>query len=506
MKLMVVDDEPLILNGIIRMIKKGNTPFTEIIGAADGFEALQILEQFQPDLIITDIHMPEMDGLQLIQEIKLRNGCDRFVILTGYNDFEYARQALRNHVIDYLLKPINKEELLTVLAKIVQSIQDERNRTNEHDSILLKEHVFFHTPNEEMLITSKQLRTILPYPSFTVIGFLVAEEGYQSLIKRLNEINASLKTSFEKVYLLDSPFLRQAVLLLNSSKKPSDEQLQQICNELFHPDYQLECKVSIGISIKEDALLSLHELYVEAIAALFFNRYFSKNHLMVYTQEELKFYNCYNSLVQIIESPQERTPSVEQIRKVMQPLLVHFTMDASRVNKIQNKFLIYVSVYLQSIGLSLETIWMKMNPNELFSAFKLPMDEIQLVEIVAQVIRTVHRPEHKQPNSYTIDKIVIYVKQNYTLDLSLDLLAEQVNMHPNYISMLFKKEMNTTFLQYLHTYRIKKAKDLMHNHPEWPIHTVAEKVGYENPRHFFKVFKKYEKLTPGRFRLVYPDA
>lgn len=501
MKLMVVDDEPIILNGIIRMIQKGNTLFNEIIGASDGFDALQKLEHFHPDLIITDIHMPELDGLRLIQEIRQRNGCNRFVILTGHDDFEYARQALRHQVIEYLLKPINKEDLLSVLSKIAQSIQYERNQTNEFDRMLLKEHILYHTSYEELLIKPEQLRTMLPYSTFTVMGFLTVEEGYLPLIKRLNEISFTLESAFEKVYVLHSRFLRQAVLLLNSSRKPSDEQLQHVCSELMDPGKQLEHKVCIGISSKEDALFSLHELYVEAISALFFNRYFFKSHLTIYKQEELKFYNRYNDLVQFLEKSKEYTPSIEQIQKDMQPFLIHYNGDAYNAHKLQNQFLVYISVYLQSIGLTLEAIWGEKATAELYSNAGSPLDETKLVEIVAQVIRIVHRTEHKQSSSLSIDKVVTYVEHNYTLDLSLDRVAEHVKMNPNYISMLFKKEMSTTFLHYLHTYRIKKAKDLIHNHPNLTINTISGMVGYDNPRHFFKVFKKYENLTPGEFRL-----
>ena len=128
MKLMVVDDEPIILNGIIRMIQKANTSFTEIVGAGDGIDALQKLASFQPDLILTDIHMPEMDGLALIKEIQAQNWSSRFVIITGYDDFAYARQALRYQVVDYLLKPINKVELLGVLEKVENAIRAEQHQ------------------------------------------------------------------------------------------------------------------------------------------------------------------------------------------------------------------------------------------------------------------------------------------------------------------------------------------------------------------------------------------
>ena len=125
LNLLVVDDEMVILHGIVKIIREGKTPFTRIESALDACEALSVMENFTPDLIITDIHMPEMNGLELIQEVKERGVCDRFIILTGHDEFEYARQAIRHQVIDYLLKPINKTELLDLLRNVAKTILEE---------------------------------------------------------------------------------------------------------------------------------------------------------------------------------------------------------------------------------------------------------------------------------------------------------------------------------------------------------------------------------------------
>lgn len=123
-KLMIVDDEPIILNGLRHMIGK-HTWFSEIVGASDGIDALEKMKTFKPDLLITDIHMPEMDGLELIRQAKEHN-VDRFIVLTGYDVFDYARQALRLNVVDYLLKPIKKNELYDALERIHQEWETER--------------------------------------------------------------------------------------------------------------------------------------------------------------------------------------------------------------------------------------------------------------------------------------------------------------------------------------------------------------------------------------------
>lgn len=243
LKLLVVDDELVILQGILKILREGKTPFTRIESAIDAFEALSVLSDFSPDLIITDINMPEKNGLEFIKEVKERKICNRFIILTGYDQFSYAKQAIRFQVIDYLLKPIDKIELLTLLKRVAKEIIEETDR---------------------------------------------------------------------------------------------------------------------------------------------------------------------------------------------------------------------------------------------------------------QVRRDQREPEREGSNH--VEKIMNYIQKNYQQDLSLDQFSELTNLHPSYISYLFKNETGVSLIQYLQEYRMKKAKELIVNHRSLPVHTIANQVGYENPQHFMKVFKKVVGCTPGSFR------
>lgn len=118
MKLLVVDDEPVILGGLVKVIAGAAPLGAEVRQAGDGFEALDIMRGYMPDVTVTDLHMPEKNGFELIAEARETGLCDRFIILTGYDEFEYVRRALRSGVVDYLLKPIDKEEMAGLLDHI----------------------------------------------------------------------------------------------------------------------------------------------------------------------------------------------------------------------------------------------------------------------------------------------------------------------------------------------------------------------------------------------------
>jgi two-component system response regulator YesN len=243
LKLLVVDDELVILQGIVKILREGKTPFTQIESAMDANEAMSILSHFSPDLIITDINMPEKNGLDFIEEVKEQKLCNRFIILTGYDEFAYAKQAIRIKVIDYMLKPIDKMEILSLLRNIAKEIIEEKDFGERQD------------------------------------------------------------------------------------------------------------------------------------------------------------------------------------------------------------------------------------------------------------------PKHHDPEySFHIEKILNYIQQNYQQDLSLEQFSGLTDLHPNYISYLFKKEIGMSLIHYLQGYRIEKAKELLMNHQNLPVQIIGNQVGYENPQHFMKVFKKIAGCTPGSYR------
>jgi two-component system response regulator YesN len=234
MKVLIVDDEPAILKGLLKVVKESAPDFAEVALAHNAYEALEKLMENRPDVTITDINMPVMDGFSLIAEARKQELCDRFIILTGYDDFQYALQAIRAGVIDYLLKPINKDELSVLLHRIAA------------------------------------------------------------------ELPAACSTD-------------------------------------------------------------------------------DRNHAA---------------------------------------------------------------------------------------------------------------------------KILGFIESNYAQDLSLDRLAEHLNLHPNYISSLFSKETGTTFVNYLNTVRIREAKKQLAENPHLPVNSIGSRIGFENRHYFNKVFKKYTGMTPGQYRDV----
>ncbi|MBB3113697.1 YesN/AraC family two-component response regulator [Paenibacillus phyllosphaerae] len=181
MKVLIVDDEPFILQGLMKIVKEVAPDHTSVTAANNAYEALDMMKDRMPDVTITDLNMPVIDGFGLIAEAKQQQLCARFIILTGYDQFEYARQAIRSGVIDYLLKPVNREELSELLHGIASELPAscdsdyrhhadrilsyiQRNYTQELSLDALAEHTELH-PNYISSLFKKETGT-------TFINFL----------------------------------------------------------------------------------------------------------------------------------------------------------------------------------------------------------------------------------------------------------------------------------------------------------------------------------------------
>ncbi|GBF73483.1 DNA-binding response regulator [Paenibacillus sp. 598K] len=125
MKILIVDDEPLILNGLVKIVREIAPAGAEVRPAGSVVQALAVMQEYMPDVTVTDLHMPERDGFELIEEARRLSLCERFIILTGYEYFDYVRKALRAGVIDYLMKPVDKTEMAALLSSIHESLPSE---------------------------------------------------------------------------------------------------------------------------------------------------------------------------------------------------------------------------------------------------------------------------------------------------------------------------------------------------------------------------------------------
>lgn len=199
MKVLIVDDEPLILNGLVKIVGAVAPSGTDIRDASNAFEALETMKRFMPDVTITDIHMPEKNGFELIEDARQQGLCDRFIILTGYDEFEYVRQALRSGVVDYLLKPLDQEEIAALLGRVREELPAASDSEyNRHAERLL---AYLQTNYSEDLSLDHLADKMKLHPNY--ISSLFKKETGDTFVNYLN----SLRIREAKKLLRSQPHL-----------------------------------------------------------------------------------------------------------------------------------------------------------------------------------------------------------------------------------------------------------------------------------------------------------
>jgi two-component system response regulator YesN len=499
LSLLIVDDELSIVNGLKSIVSKGNTSFENIYCAVNGDEALSIAEEHSISLVITDINMPEMDGLVLIENMKKRELCSRFIILTGYDDFQYAKHAIKLSVSDYLLKPIQSEELLSLLDDNAQVLRKEKNRKTEWAALRIKNAVLYDAEKIDTIFSNKERRELFPYDYFQIVLMKITgdhalsalpEDADICLAKLVSQVNPT-------VFVLSQHRSNMHIYLLNTPQALSTEDMEKMID--WTSQHYKGTTLYPGVSSSNDNLCNLHDLYMEALKATFLNSVYLKTRYTPFLSSDKQFSDEYYEQMTNRFDQANLNEVLRQFREDMERMLELRPTDIHLAKKMYAYFEIYMHVYLEKMGLTFREV---IGENDETSQECHTVDEIKLKLLVK--VEKIHRffweESGKSLHTNRFKKIEEFILDNYQIDVSLDMAAEHLNLHPNYISTLFKKGTGVTFLQYLQKYRIDKAKQWIRKDPQLSFREIGQKVGLINENYFYKVFKKVTGITPGIFR------
>ena len=499
MKIMVVDDEPIILTGIENIIINEFSECVEIVKAFDGIDALEKLNYFTPDLIITDISMPEISGLELIEKV-LKNGiCSRFIILTAYADFEYARKAIQYKALDYIVKPIDKVKLVELLNNISKKIGQEQEELINLNLNKIREIMLYDIPYEEFFLEKNVVSMIFPLKMFMVI-LIQIENNYREY--DVTMFDTILSGFFNKYKVFSLQHKNQIVILSNLDQRICEKDLYKELS-CFKIKGFINIK-SIGISSTSDRIDSIHTLYNDALRHLYFYKQLWDE--ITYEESDIKKALAlmdYHEIAKILESNTKEDMGERLNIYLEKPLSIN-NKDIFYLNSVYSIVISDIAIYLNNLGLTLDAIFVvnKHIDDEIISISDDVQLKNQVQSLVAKISYYLREKHSSNRYSESVTKMIDYINKNYVQDIRLDDIAETVDLHPNYASTLFKKEMGTSFIQYLNSYRIRKAKAFIKRDAELSVEHIAEMVGYENSGRFIKVFKKYCNITPGEYRKV----
>jgi two-component system, response regulator YesN len=519
LKVLLVDDEPYVLEGLKVMIDWSAHGFKVCGEASNGEDALELVKMCNPDLVITDIKMPGMDGLEFIRlSCQKLHSTAKFVILSGYDEFSFARKAMLYNVSNYLLKPLDCEELDVVISKLTIQIKEERRKTENINSQL-------------SFVTSQSIRRVLKGENksslINRISILlsISQEGEAKCIlfeveslKSWLQVNDEIELSTKKdkarriieaalgpvfqFHLFEDDKGRFGIIVCD--KMPFYQSLESFASGLL-----LQLKHSLGESVFTAVSASgkgpavLYEIYKQAVYALNLKFYLGNDSVINYIDvKDMNLnYGLYmenlNVLLEYV-----RTNQNKEIIKMVKQLFDYFSKSLTAPQ--------IIITYIKNFQLEMVKIIMEDNKDlkeSLYQEFEFDknLDNLTLHALQESFLKqclcaAAYINNLKQANpQQIICEVKNYIKQNYFEDIKLKQVARQFYMNSVYLGQLFKRVTGMQFNDYLNTVRIEEAKKLLRQ-TDMKILEITRAVGYNDPKYFLCKFKSITSLPPSAFK------
>ncbi len=518
MKLLIADDDEQIRSGIEQGIDWAALDIHQVITAANGLEALQFFNEQLPEIVVTDVRMPGMDGLELLRRIKEIKPETRVVILSGYNDFEYLKKAIQLHAVDYEMKPIRARNLIALIRKIKEDIIRERVTDQEYLKYLESHKVNFA---DELLAGSLTDRLVILEglqryfglnATESLVCISVEQDGDWSDCDSAKEVTDATVRLFRSDDLSDHGICLRAkggkAVFLVQSKTKSYLFYTQFANEWANRLRAWNRKIrstyhasfSAGISSPGN-VYEIEKLHREANHALSMRLYAEPGSINIY-DPSLALND--KSIVGLLDNPEFFS---QMTRGEWDSAALSVNQEFDRLQRERKHSRRSLSAYscslLQMLKVTarnipadrIERIQNKIEFIERQGQF-LRFDEIKESVVSAFEDIAAHLSKGLSQLMIRADE---YIRRHYAQELTVEILAAYVGKTPNYFSHLFKREFGVTFKEYINRLRIAKAKELILQSNDL-IYEISERVGFADYTYFTRVFKKLEGSSPALLR------
>lgn len=536
LNLLLVDDEPLVLQTLHNAVDWTGFGIKIVGEARDGEEAYELCQTLKPDILLTDIRMPKMDGLELALKLTEEGSKIKTIIISGVQDFNYAKTAMELKADGYILKPIQIEELKAALQKVINNITIERDKENIlndlrrriNDSLpalrdkflasLIQGHLLSPVAIDERL---KYYNIPFPADGLTVIAALEID-NFQKLNTEL-----SIKDMQLTVFAIDNVIrelveINQAGLFLilqeNSfaiifhEKCIEDNRVLTICDEIIETlGNYLNISVSIGIGSVAEDITELKKSYNDALKALQYKFYTGKRSVIDISdiedsganeEPDIDFNNWQEPLSLSIQAGNVDTVN-EILTQVFDTLNRNNTISVSEVKAFYSEFLRSFCKQLKNTPLANDPAYQLSYLLEKILQQETIQDLSNYVRELFLGITKFFGDKQLLKNSHIVKKVISYIAGHYMEEgLNVKQLSEEVAfLTPNYLSRVFKQITGQTLIEYITNTRINIAKELLQQ-PDLKIYEICEMVGYSNPKYFTKVFKKTTGIFPTQYREI----
>jgi two-component system, response regulator YesN len=491
LKAVIFDDEYIVLQGLQMMIDWSKYGIELVGTATNGYAAIDLVETHSPDIVFTDIRMPGMDGLQVVEKILAAAPEIICIVFSGFNEFEYVKKALKLGVSDYLEKPITIPLMEETLKRTLEKIQEQKKVFSLKETLEDSRNVLIEKAALDLLFQGEEAlprwRNSYGDKLEDIVGVTVL-----ALSEKIPDIVSH--SSYFSLYLRNGV---EHLLVIFHFQEDSSELLKEL---LYWP---CEHGITVGSGRTYPNLRDAAKSYKEAQQALRYGQFMDQGE---WTRFE-----------EIGENPNIPGDLSEQEEAIIFYLRTGDKSGLLRqlnefINKVQFQRLnpdVIEREILKLIYLGLEVA--KETGEDVASIAQgnyLPHIEIRMLntkekmfswlrdqmEMIMEWFLQIRRDKKHE----AVEKASKYIEKNFSNDLTLQEVAEYVGMNPTYFSLLFKEEMKLSYIKYLTKLRMERAKVLLRE--GYKVADVSEKVGYHTYRHFSELFKKHVGVNPGQYR------
>lgn len=472
-KVLLVDDEYMIPLGLKKVIDWKAEGFKVVATAESANEALSTMENQSIDLVITDVTMPEMNGLEFIEAAQEEQYEFEFVILSGYQEFAYLKSGMQLGAVNYLMKPVNKQELIDTLRSVKERLDQQSNQKNQQE--VYQKTVLNQWLNEDLNEKGEEeVAQLLNHSSkWTVLLIQINRLRTLPLIKWLKDHKQHLflQRNLGDITLFTIIYSGEYQDLLEFLKKVYSAEKWRVC--VGKPNVDTEF-IPISYQMAKDHLL-LHHFYNHEEQVVYSENTQKGNQLIDMTEFHLLLQNNH---IQMAEEYLDRL--FDQINQ----------LEIQPENVRQIAFLLFTDMQRKLLLLEDE---------EYTEVIEKINRAAHIHEIKRLLVQYLKRKREQFLYSENVWQAIQTIQDNYKRELTLKEVADQLFINTMYLGQLFKKETKKSFSQYLNHFRIEKAKQLLIETNK-NINEISCTIGYNNTTYFSKKFKTVVGISPKDYR------
>ncbi len=526
-RLLIADDEYWVRDELSDMLEWERYGISFLAPAEDGEKAWETVEKEKPDILITDVNMPFINGVELVKKVKVRYPDIVVIMLSGYNDFEYVKESLLAGAMDYIMKPISKMQMIQVLTKALEHINEQisikQNREVERSQFLRASSSLNDREYSALITNEKRHRNDNLFRPSATIGMKIPDGGFSTMLIKIHGLSAfaelfqydmsllsyTIKQRIEEVKELNTLIVynniystSEFVLLVNEKRDVLKEKAYYLLLALKEFTGKV---ISIGISDVAFSESDLYSSYKEA-----------KNALLMREFSDGSVVNASWDVIPLMKKEgdisAETKSELENILNKKPKELREYLFEKLGLKHIRDqKWTIYrVQEFIRYIAL---TLMMKRGksgidpePEDIVNALIHAAENMEYDELISEleiIIENCGGDVITEPaegsGKKTVKEIAEYIKDHFFEDLSLSSLSEMYHMESTYLSRLYRRETGMTIMNSIASHRIRRAKELM-SEKNSSLTDIAFRVGYDDYNYFNRVFRKFEGCSPRDYK------